>query len=243
MVVCGQENKKAHCPTQPTDQESIVVNTSEETYHAKHDSMGDVPFSGPLLPSSGVFTWIKNGKDNKPNTITNSKSCSKVLGSSEEDASNLSIPDEAVPVDTKRHDSKDIIKRCVLNQCEPPFQHPALFGGSGLCKSQNISTKLRLKNESFARNYMLVSVISWMQAICYFFLFYMIRLILMYVWYARSTRMKANELSFQGPCCRKRTKLTRFCSVMNAIFVKLYVDHGSRKVQFACSIFIQQPSH
>lgn len=177
-MVDAQNNKKHHgsvvyAPNKlnivnSNDEQNRVVDTTEATCHAKHDSLGDIPFSGPLVPTSGGFTWARKRKDDKPNSRTHSRSSSKVMGSNAKDSSDLSSLNKGVLVDSRRHDSNDLIKRVVLKRLES-FDRPSVFdSGSEISNSEKASPKAHHKGELFPRNYLVVSLYLNMVELIFF---------------------------------------------------------------------------
>lgn len=96
------------------------TNTLEETSHVKHNSLGDIPFSGPLVPTSTGFTWMKKHKDANSVLKPPSRAASKSLVSDTLSSSLIQqrhkLCNEGELIDFKGSDSNELIKTALMRK-------------------------------------------------------------------------------------------------------------------------------
>ncbi|KAK9008857.1 hypothetical protein V6N11_080334 [Hibiscus sabdariffa] len=137
----------------------------EETSHIKHESQGDILFSGPLqVPSSSGFAWAKRRKDDASvRSLGRSISRGHIYDSLDPSAQLLTKDN----IDSKRHENGDVIyggrtdsrhdsyeaaKRAMHKQWSQ-FEHPDSFDASDEYHSQELSLALyRREGMSAKRN-------------------------------------------------------------------------------------------
>ncbi|KAL1108450.1 hypothetical protein V6Z11_D03G111300 [Gossypium hirsutum] len=136
----------------------------EETCHVKHESQGDIPFSGPLqVASSSGFAWARRRKDDASGrSLSRSISRGHIFSSLEPSAPLHTRND----IDSKRHENGDVInggrtdsrghdsyeaaKRDMQKQWSQ-FEHPDSFDTSDGYHSQELSLALYRREEMAAK--------------------------------------------------------------------------------------------
>ncbi|KAG8496704.1 hypothetical protein CXB51_007809 [Gossypium anomalum] len=136
----------------------------EETSHVKHESQGDIPFSGPLqVASSSGFAWARRRKDDTSGrSLSRSISRGHIFSSLEPSAPLRTRND----IDLKRHENGDVInggrtdsrghdsyeaaKRDMQKQWSQ-FEHPDSFDTSDGYHSQELSLALYRREEMAAK--------------------------------------------------------------------------------------------
>ncbi|KAG4207477.1 hypothetical protein ERO13_A03G067900v2 [Gossypium hirsutum] len=136
----------------------------EETSHVKHESQGDIPFSGPLqVASSSGFAWARRRKDDASGrSLSRSISRGHIFSSLEPSAPLHTRNDN----DLKRHENEDVInggrtdsrghdsyeaaKRDMQKQWSQ-FEHPDSFDTSDGYHSQELSLALYRREEMAAK--------------------------------------------------------------------------------------------
>ncbi|PPD92212.1 hypothetical protein GOBAR_DD10837 [Gossypium barbadense] len=136
----------------------------EETCHVKHESQGDIPFSGPLqVASSSGFAWARRRKDDASRrSLSRSISRGHIFSSLEPSAPLHTRND----IDSKRHENGDVInggrtdsrghdsyeaaKRDLQKQWSQ-FEHPDSFDTSDGYHSQELSLALYRREEMAAK--------------------------------------------------------------------------------------------
>ncbi|KAK8686200.1 hypothetical protein V6N13_125227 [Hibiscus sabdariffa] len=138
----------------------------EETSHVKHESQGDIPFSGPLqVPSSSGFAWAKRRKDDASvRSLGRSISRGHIYNSLDPSAQLLTKDN----IDSKHHENGDVIyggrtdsrghysyeaAKCAMHKQWSQFEHPDSFDASDEYHSQELSLALyRREGMSAKRN-------------------------------------------------------------------------------------------
>ncbi|KAE8684221.1 hypothetical protein F3Y22_tig00111151pilonHSYRG00336 [Hibiscus syriacus] len=127
----------------------------EETYHVKHESQGDIPFSGPFqVSSSSGFAWAKRRKDDASSrSLSRSISRGHIYESFDPSAqlhTNDNIDSDhhengivtyGDRTDSRGHDSYEAAMRAMQKQWSQ-FEHPDPFDASDEYHSQELSLAL-----------------------------------------------------------------------------------------------------
>ncbi|XP_068657504.1 protein IMPAIRED IN BABA-INDUCED STERILITY 1-like [Aristolochia californica] len=139
---------KEDCLTKQNDEpRQAAFNPPDEAFHAKHNSLGDIPYSGPLVPPSNGFAWVKKRKEANPISRSHSRSSSKGL---------VPVPDYSITqrrnisnggarVDSKGRDY-DLAKHAMMKQWHQ-FERPDSFDGSDMFHSQDFSDGFQQRDE------------------------------------------------------------------------------------------------
>ncbi|KAG9439689.1 hypothetical protein H6P81_019854 [Aristolochia fimbriata] len=125
-----------------------AFNPPDEAFHAKHNSLGDIPYSGPLVPPSNGFAWVKKRKESNPTSRSHSRSSSKGL---------LPVPDSSSIIQRRnisnggaRIDSKgreyELAKHAVMKQWSQ-FERPDSFDGADMFPPQDLSKGFQQRDE------------------------------------------------------------------------------------------------
>ncbi|MBA0851496.1 hypothetical protein Goshw_020844 [Gossypium schwendimanii] len=136
----------------------------EENCHVKHESQGDIPFSGPLqVASSSGFAWARRRKDDASGrSLSRSISRGHIFSSLEPSAPLHTRND----IDSKRHENGDVINggrtdsrghdsyeaaKHDMQKQWSQFEHPDSFDTSDGYHSQELSLALYRREEMAAK--------------------------------------------------------------------------------------------
>ncbi|XP_068655529.1 protein IMPAIRED IN BABA-INDUCED STERILITY 1-like [Aristolochia californica] len=125
-----------------------AFNPPDEAFHAKHNSLGDIPYSGPLFPPSNGFAWVKKRKEANPTSRSHSRSSSKGLVPVPDSSSitqTRNISKGGAQVDSKGRDY-ELFKHAMPKHWGQ-FERPDSFDGSDMFHSQDFSEGFPQRDE------------------------------------------------------------------------------------------------